>query len=417
MNFKINYIIITILNLFGGYQVKTVLNTLGLFVKETNKTLLFMCIALSSFGILMIHSATLYGLGDGQLFSRSVKATVIATAAGIIVCLAVSAFEIDFVTRMWPLIGFGCLALMLSLFVIGRSPSERDDAISWIKLGSFYFQPSELLKAGFTVTFAVHLNNVRDELNKLRNIFYLGLHAMLAIGLVIATGDLGSALVFMFMTVGLMFIAGVYLRYFAIAAVGIGIAAPVIWFEFLSNFQKQRFLAVYHPSSLTESVYKNAIYQQQQGLSAIGAGRITGQGLFNGTYTQGHLVPENQNDMIFSVVGEELGFIGCVALLIFILLIVLKIISIGRKARNMTGRLICYGTAIMIAAQTIINIGMCLEVLPVIGITLPFMSSGGSASLCIYISIGLVLCVYRSSFSHTPTEVRSASISTPFEEI
>ncbi|MBQ7596548.1 MAG: FtsW/RodA/SpoVE family cell cycle protein, partial [Clostridia bacterium] len=236
-------------------------------------------------------------------------------------------------------------------------------------------------------------------------------------GLVIATGDLGSALVFMFMTVGLMFIAGVYLRYFVIAAIGIGIAAPVIWFEFLSNFQKQRFLAVYHPSSLTESVYKNAIYQQQQGLSAIGAGKLTGQGLFNGTYTQGHLVPENQNDMIFSVVGEELGFIGCVLLLVFILLIVLKIIYIGRKAGNLTGRLICYGTAIMIAAQTIINVGMCLEVLPVIGITLPFMSSGGSASLCIYISIGLVLCVYRSSFSHTPTEVRSSSISTPFEEI
>ncbi len=401
----------------GGYKVKTFLNTLGVFIKETNKTLLFMCIALSSFGVLMVYSATMYSLDDGQLFSRSVMAMVIAVAVGIIIGLAVSAFELDFLTRMWPLIGFVCVALMASLFLIGKSPSERDDAISWIKIGSFYFQPSELLKAGFTVTFSVHLSTIKDDLNKLRNIIYLGLHAMLAIGLVIATGDLGSALVFMFMTVGLMFIAGVYLRYFAIAAVGIGIAAPVIWFEFLSNFQKERFLAVYHPSSLTEAVYKKAIYQQQQGLSAIGAGRLTGQGLFNGTYTQGHLVPENQNDMIFSVVGEELGFIGCVALLIFILLIVLKIISIGRKAQNMTGRLICYGTAIMIAAQTIINIGMCLEVLPVIGITLPFMSSGGSASLCIYISIGLVLCVHRSSFSHSPTEVRSSAISTPFEEI
>lgn len=398
--------------------MRTFLNKTKTIVKETNKTLFFMCIALTAFGVLLIHSATLSQLNEGELFSRSVLTTVIATTVGVIGCIIISLFEHDFIARFWPVIGLVCLGLMLSLFVFGSSPSGRDDAISWLKFGGFYFQPSELLKFGFTITFSVHLDNVKDELDKFKNIVYLGLHAMLAISLVILTGDLGSALVFMIMAIGLLFLAGVQLRYFVIGGAAVGLMAPVIWFNFLSDFQKQRFLAVYAPSQLTESTYKTVIYQQQQGLSAIGAGKLTGQGLFNGTFTQSHLVPENQNDMIFSVVGEELGFIGCIALLLFILLIVLKIISIGKKAVNNVGKLMCYSVALMIAAQTIINVGMCLKVLPVIGITLPFLSSGGSANLCIYLSIGLVLSVYRTSVDRFPqNEIKGNDISTPFEEV
>lgn len=376
-----------------------------------------MCIALTAFGILLIHSATVSQLAEGEIISRSVLTTLIATTAGIIGCIIISLFEHDFIIRFWPIVGAVCLLLMLLLFPLGSSPNGRDDAISWLKFGFFYFQPSELLKVGFTITFSVHLDNVKDELNKFSNIVYLALHAGLAIALVILTGDLGSALVFMIMTIGLLFLAGVQLRYFVIGGAGVVLAAPIIWSNFLTPFQKQRFLAVYNPSELTESTYKTVIYQQQQGLSAIGAGRLTGQGLFNGTYTQAHLVPENQNDMIFSVVGEELGFIGCIALLLFILLIVLKVISIGKMASNNVGKLMCYSVALMIAAQTIINVGMCLKVLPVIGITLPFLSSGGSANLCIYLAIGLVLSVYRTSIERTPTEIRQNAMTTPFEEV
>ena len=397
--------------------MRTVINYISVFIKETNKTLLAMCIILSSFGLLMVHSATLRTLTEDAVISRSVITMAIAIAGGIVGCLVISAFDHDFIARLWPLIGFVCLALMASLFAIGTSPEGRDDAFSWIKLGSFYFQPSELLKVGFSVTFAVHLDTVKDEINKFRNIIYLGLHAFLAVALVILTGDLGSALVFMIMAIGMLFIAGVSWKYFLAGIAAVCVAAPIIWFEFLADFQKQRFLAVYSPSSLSQAAYETNIYQQKQGLSAIGSGRLTGEGLFHGTFTQNGLVPESQNDMIFTVVGEELGFIGCIALLLFILLLVLKIISIGKKASNTTGRYMCFATAIMIAAQTVINVGMCLKVLPVIGITLPFMSAGGSSNLCIYLSIGLVLSVYRSSFVADPTEVRRNSISTPFEEV
>ena len=397
--------------------MKAFFNKVWLFVKETNMTLLLMCITLSLFGTVMVHSSTIYTLTEDAVISRSVITMVASFVVGIIGGLVISAFGHDVISRLWAPIGFVCLGLMLSLFVIGTSPEGRDDAISWIDLGFFYFQPSELLKFGFAVTFAVHLDTIKDELDKFKNIFYLVLHGGLAIILVILTGDLGSALVFMVMFIGLMFIAGVQLRYFAMAIAAVCVAAPIIWFEFLADFQKQRFLAVYSPESLTESAYINNIFQQKQGLSAIGSGQLWGTGLFKGEYTQNGLVPVAESDMIFTVIGEELGFIGCIALLLAILLVVLKIISIGKKSINTTGKYMCYAVALMIAAQTVINVGMCLKVLPVIGITLPFISAGGSANMCIYFSIGLVLSVYRSSVDRGPQDIRRSAISTPFEEV
>ncbi len=397
--------------------MKAFLNSTWKFIRETNMTLLMMCLALSLFGTLMVHSATLYTLTEGAVISRSIITMVVSLGVGVIGGLVISAFGHDVISRLWAPIGFASFGLMLSLFVFGTSPEGRDDAISWIDLGFFYFQPSELLKFAFSVTFAVHLDTIKDDLNKFKNIVLLAMHGFLAVAIVILTGDLGSALVFMVMFVGLMFIAGVQLRYFALAIGAVAVLAPLIWFEFLADFQKQRFLAVYSPESLTEAAYKTNIFQQQQGLSAIGSGQLFGTGLFKGEYTQNNLVPVSESDMIFTVVGEELGFVGCIALLTMILLVVLKIISIGKKSINTTGKYMCYAVALMIAAQTIINVGVCLKVLPVIGITLPFISAGGSANMCIYFSIGLVLSVYRSSVDHGPAEARRNTISTPFEEV
>ncbi len=397
--------------------MRTFLNKATLFIKETNITLLLMCVILSLFGTLMVHSSTLYTLTEDESISRSVITMVASFIVGIVGGLVISAFGHDVISRLWAPIGFVSLGLMLSLFGIGTSPEGRDDAISWINLGFFYFQPSELLKFAFSVTFSVHLTTVKDELDKFKNVVFLALHGGLAIILVILTGDLGSALVFMVMFIGLMFISGVQLRYFAMAIAAVCVAAPIIWFEFLADFQKQRFLAVYSPESLTEAAYETNIFQQKQGLSAIGSGQLWGTGLFQGEYTQNGLVPVPESDMIFTVVGEELGFVGCVALLFAILLVVLKIISIGKKSINMTGKYMCYAVALMIAAQTVINVGMCLKVLPVIGITLPFISAGGSANMCIYFSIGLVLSVYRASVDKGPQTLHRSTISTPFEEV
>ena len=143
-------------------------------------------------------------------------------------------------------------------------------------------------------------------------------------------------------------------------------------------------------------------------------GGLTGQGLFNGSYTQAGVVPESRNDMIFSAFGEELGFIGCFVVLAILVGITVRLIQNGRKSRNNAAALMCYGMAAMIAGQTVINIGMCLMLLPVIGITLPYYSAGGSSNLCLYIGIGLMLSIYRFDKEQEITNFRYSHLTTPF---
>lgn len=386
------------------------------FFKGTDKILLGLCMILSAIGTVMVYSATRINLTEDQVISRDAKTMFLAVVMGICVALVISYFDYEAVARLWPIIAIVCLGLMLSLFVIGSSPEGRDDAISWIKLGSFYFQPSELLKIGFIITFSVHLDTVGSEINKLKNVILLGIHAMIAVGLVVLTGDMGSALVFMFITIGMLFMAGLQLRYFLFGIGAIGLLAPIAWFEVLSDFQKQRFMAIYAPSSLTEATYNEVIFQQERGMNAISSGGAFGAGLFNGTYTQNGLVPESENDMIFSVVGEELGFVGALVVLGLLLAIAIKILFVGKKAVSVTGKLICCAVAVMIITQVVVNVGMCLKLLPVVGITLPFMSAGGSSNLCIYIAVGMVLSVYRSSQFREPIEFKYGKLFTPFSQ-
>ena len=386
------------------------------FVKGTDKILLGLCMILSAIGTVMVYSATRVNLTENQVISRDAKTMFLAVVMGICVSLVISYFDYEAVARLWPIIAIICLGLMLSLFVIGSSPEGRDDAISWIKLGSFYFQPSELLKIGFIITFSVHLENVGSEINKLKNVILLAIHAMIAIGLVVLTGDMGSALVFMFITIGMLFMAGLQFRYFLFGIGAVALLAPIAWFEVLSDFQKQRFMAIYAPKSLTEATYNEVIFQQERGMNAVSSGGIFGTGLFHGTYTQNGLVPESENDMIFTVVGEELGFIGCIVVLGLLLAIAIKILVVGKKAISVTGKLICCAVAVMIITQVVVNVGMVLKLLPVVGITLPFMSAGGSSNLCIYIAIGMVLSVYRSSQFREPVEFKYGKLFTPFSD-
>lgn len=386
------------------------------FIKGTDRLLIGLCILISSIGVLMVYSATKRTLTEDAVISRDARTMIIAVILGVVCALIISLFDYEAVARLWPLIAIVCLGLMISLFFIGDAPEGRSDAISWIKIGSFYFQPSELLKIGFMITFSVHLDNIKHDINKFKNVFFLGLHAFTAIALVILTGDLGSALVFMIMTIGMLFAAGLYLRYFIFGAGAVGLLAPILWFEFFSDFQKQRFLAIYSPSSLTEATYDEVIFQQQQGVNAIGSGKIFGRGLFEGVYTQNGLVPESRNDMIFTVVGEELGLVGAIAILLILLFIMIKILYVGKNAVSFTGKLICTAVAVMIAAHVLINIGMCLMILPVIGITLPFLSAGGSSTLCIYIAIGMVLSIYRSSIFRDPVDFKFGKLYTPFTD-
>ena len=219
--------------------------------------------------------------------------------------------------------------------------------------------------------------------------------------LVLKTGDMGSALVFLVITAVMLFVAGLHWGYFLGGIALVAAAAPLVWTYVFSSIQKDRFLALIYPE-----LYPSIIYQQERGMTAIGAGGITGQGLFQGAYTQAGAVPESMNDMIFTVIGEELGFVGCIAALALLCFICVRIILIGKKSRERSTNLICDGMAAMIIGQVVINVGMCLMLLPVIGITLPFFSAGGSSNLAVYLGIGLVLSIYRHNCDSGAVNIR-----------
>lgn len=357
--------------------------------KQTDKLLLLITVVLSSFGALMVCTATYDGEG---YFSRDTGVMLFAMAIGVIACLIISVIDYDIIYRLWPLIAGGCLFLMFLLIPFGVAPDGRSDATSWLKFGPLFVQPSEFLKIGFIISFSYHLSKFRNDLASIKNVALLCIHAAIPVLFVVATGDMGSALIFLIMFIGMMYVAGVHWLYFPAGALMVIAAAPFIWLKVFSNIQRDRILALFNPEA-----YPDEIWQQSQAANAIKAGGLIGSGLFKGEYTHSGLVPECENDMIFSVVCEELGLLGALLLLLIFGGLAYKIIRVGKKSGSFASEMMCYGVAFMIIAQVIVNIGMCLALLPVIGITLPFISAGGSSTVCLYLAIGLVMSVYRSS--------------------
>ncbi len=392
--------------------MKKIFSRVKLFIAETDKLLYLLILAASIFGILMVHSTTLWSLEDGQTISRDASVMILAAVIGLIITLVISAIDYELIMKLWPIIGIVCIVLMVVTLLFGVAPESRPDARSWLVFGSLYFQTSELVKIGYIITFSMHLELCRDTINKPLSVILLGIHAMIPIGLVVLTGDMGSALVFVFMTIAMLYFAGLHIGFFAGGGLLAVAASPLIWMFVFGDYQKNRFLALFRPEE-----FPAESYQQLKGLNALGSGGLFGQGLFKGVYTQGGIVPESENDMIFTAVGEETGFFGCLIALGLLFLIVLKMIKIGKEARDFSSQIACYGVAAMIAAQVVINIGMCLMVLPVIGITLPFFSAGGSSTLCLYIGIGLVFSIYRFNRSRDAVNFRLSRIASPFSEI
>ncbi len=385
------------------------------FIKETDNVLLFLCLLASAFGCVSVLSATLWSVEEGQTLSRDFVVMVAAVLMGILIAIIISIIDYEFIIRLTPVIGLFCIGIMVLTLLIGVGPVERPDAKTWLKIGNtgIFFQPSEIVKIGFIITFGAHLNKLKNSINHPFSIIQLGIHAVIPVGLVIISGDMGSALVFMIIAVAMLFIAGLHWGYFLAGGLALLASIPLAWIFLFDNIQKERFLALANPEE-----YPDIIYQQNRGLAALGSGGLTGQGLFKGALTQTpNAIPESENDMIFTVIGEELGLIGCIAALIILTLIAFRIINTGKHDNVGNTKIMCYGVAAMIIGQVIINVGMCLRLLPVIGITLPFFSAGGSSNLCIYFAIGLILSFYRYNQQRDMIHVSQSNIYNPFSEI
>lgn len=357
------------------------------FFTKSDVILWLLAVAASVYSLILINS--MQRASDYSYMTPQ----ILALALGYIAAVVITLIDYEAISRMWiPLIILS-LVLLGIVFVFGRNVAGTDDT-AWITLpGGISFQPSELVKIFFIITFSKHLQILKnnDMLHSLVGVITLLVHMGIPVALIHMQGDDGTVLIFIFMFLIMSFVGGVQLRYFLIMLLLLAAGIPIFWNYFLNDEHKNRFTAIF---DIDGNAMKTYGWQQYQGKVSVASGGLSGSGLGNGARVASGIVPEQENDFIFTVAGEELGFIGCLLLLFILLAICVKIIIDGMSARDYLGKMICIGVFSMIGVQTIINVGMVLGLLPVVGITLPFFSSGGTSLLSVLIGIGLVQSVY-----------------------
>lgn len=372
-----------------------VLSSLTNYFKRADKLFWLFSLAITVYGLLLVKSASRGAEVD------YFKSQLIAVIIGYTVAIFLTLIDYRTIASFWYLIaGFGIFLMIYTmLFGLSALGSGGVDAKVWIKLpGGNTFQTSELVKIGFMITFSKHLVTLkeRDLLKKPLQIVLLAVHALIPIALTHLQGDDGAGMIFFFMFLAMSFAAGVQIRYFAGLFSAILIAVPLAWkFNIMKPYQKDRLTSTYNfEAASQDSNLQQYLWQQIQGRTSIGSGQFWGRGLFKGPRVYKGIVPIQESDFVFSIAGEELGFIGCTLILLLLILYLFRTLNTARKSCDDMGTYMCFGFFGMIASQAIFNLGMCLNLLPVMGVTLPFFSQGGSSAMCLYFGFGLVQNVY-----------------------
>lgn len=339
------------------------------------------------------------------------RTQIIAVCLGLVSAVIISAADYRYLVQKWQFAALIAVILAALVFVFGIQVEGTDDT-AWIQLpGGFTIQPSEFIKICFIITFTKHLSYLYEKslIKTFLGTVTLIIHALIPMAIIHLQGDDGTVLIFGLIFLVMSFTAGVQLRYFAILGGMLIVGIPLIWNLFMNDEHRNRFLALFDIDGNAMTTYG---WQQYQGKVSIASGGMSGSGLYNGSRVEYGIVPEQENDFIFTVAGEELGFIGCIILLLILLFIIIKIILNAKATNDLQGKFICYGVFAMIASQTIINIGMVLSFLPVVGITLPLFSAGGTSALSTLICIGLVQSVRNHNIDDMDTaSLRRGSLS------
>ena len=351
---------------------------------------LLLCMACSALSVAVLASWCMFMQSNPNGVVNYRVAVVQAAAAGLGVLCAIilSCMDYHLIAHLWPLHAAASWLLVAATFKWGYSPLDTTNR-AWLRLpAGMSLQPSELAKISFIITFALHLSTVKEDLNRPKHLLLVLAH-MLAPALVIhMQGDDGSMLVFVAIGLCMLFSAGLSYKYILLGVVAVGGAAPFLWSR-LESYQQDRVLALFHQE---DPAYARILYQQLCGKISIGAGQITGRGLFSGEH---HYVPLAYNDFFFSYLGECLGFIGCLAVLLLLGTICGRTVRTALRAQDELGSYICMGVFGVLLSQTVINVGMNLTLLPVIGVTLPFFSGGGTSVTMLFLCVGMVMSVYR----------------------
>jgi rod shape determining protein RodA len=349
-------------------------------------------IALGVTGVVMIYSATRQALVDaGENPHYYVERQAFFVILGIVAMYAVSRIDYRrYEIAATPLYVFSLVALA-GVFVVGNTAlgAER-----WYSVAGIQIQPSE-----FTVLFLILAIATfcarRTEGLKMYDVMRLLLMAVVPLALIVKEPDLGTGIIIVLVVSAMMVIAGVPPRFMTLLAVigSIGLTAAV-FLNVLQKYQVDRFISFANQNS-TNSAFAKLNYEVGNAKSAIGAGGLHGAGLFHGAQTVLGYVPEQWTDFIFTAIGEQLGFIGSVIVILLLAFIGYRMFVIGKNARDTMGRLICIGVFIFFAFSVFENIGMTMGIMPVTGVPLPLLSYGGSAAVCFFVAGGMVLSVSR----------------------
>ena len=358
------------------------------FFRKGDLVLLFLCLITSTFGCIIISSAT-----NAVGFSRFLTVQIVAIVLGVIFFMMTSSLDVDFLSEHRSmLVGFSAFLLLLLIpFGTGDNLGNR----SWldIPLIPVDIQPAEICKITYILITASVMNSHQNRISSPVSVFHMAFHLLFLFGLnVVLSRDLGVSLIYVFVFIGMAFSGGVSMFWFLLAGGLLVIAAPVLWNNFLDGYQKDRIEMLFNPEVDPEGL--GVRWHTRQSLLSLNGGGFSGQGLFNGNRTQTDSLNAQHTDFIFSAIGEELGFVGCMLVIVLLFFIIARCIYVGIRSQDYMRRMICFGAASALVFQGFINIGMCIGVAPVIGITLPFVSYGGSSTVSLYAMLGLVAGVF-----------------------
>ena len=385
--------------------VRQFLSELRGFFQRGDKILLTLCLVTSAFGCLMIASATNY-LG----YVRYVSVQILAILVGVLVYILVSSFDISILAERRGLLVLFNILLLLSL----RTPFgvEVNGNRSWLSFPflPFNIQPAEFCKITYVIIMASVMHTYQNRVSSVRCVTIMVIHLLLVAGLNLwVSNDAGVSLIFVFIFIIMAFAGGVQVKWFLIGGGLAAVGLPVFWEYGMKEYQKRRIMVLFDET--IDPLGLNERYQMLHSLRSLHGGGLSGQGLFRGNRTQSGALFAQHTDFIFSAIGEEWGYFGCMLVLVFISAIIIRCVQVGMRTPDYLRKMVCFGAAGALIFQTISNVGMCLGCLPVIGLTLPFISYGGSSLLSMFIMMGLVSGVHarptrpeHALFIHIPSE-------------
>ena len=367
------------------------------FIKKGDMILLILCVCVAGFGVICIASATSADKFDSNF--KYIAVQVVSICLGVLMYALVSSIDLDYLSEhRGMMVAFNVFLLLMLISPLGTDNNTGNR--SWIDLKVISVQPAEICKITYIIINASVMASHQNRISHPVSIFHMLLHLGLLVGLNLAlSSDMGVSLIFVFIFIGMAFAGGVSLWWFALAIGGIATMFPILW-QFLGEYQRNRIRILFDPTIDPQGI--NERYHSKINLQSLTGGGLTGQGLFEGNRTQSGALFAQHTDYIFSSIGEELGFVGCVLIMLAELLIIARCIYVGVRCQDYMRRLVCYGAASALMFQLMINVGMCIGVMPVIGLTLPLISYGGSSVVTIFAMLGLVSGAYArpSSLSH-----------------